>query len=97
MLPYLKESISCLPENPRILDLCCGAGYENMRIKNLGAIVTGIDFNEESKMIAKERNPDIDFVVEDMLNDYSYLEKFNGCVVIAGLVHLPNEKLGYAY
>lgn len=27
------------------------------------------------------------FVVGDMLNDYSYLGKFDGCAVIAGLVH----------
>ncbi|ERI93361.1 methyltransferase domain protein [Clostridiales bacterium oral taxon 876 str. F0540] len=93
LLPYLKEFINYLPKKPRILDLCCGAGYESMRMKKLGADVTGLDFSEESIKIAKERNSDIKFVVEDMLNDYSYLGKFDGCAVIAGLVHLPNEKL----
>ena len=97
LLPYLEEFISYLPENPRILDLCCGAGYESMRMKKLGADVTGLDFSEESIRIAKERNPDIEFVVEDMLKDYSYVGKFHGCTVIAGLVHLPNEKLSEAF
>lgn len=93
LLPYLKEFISFLPKNPYVLDLCCSAGYESMRMQKLGANVTGLDFSEKSIDIAKKRNPNIKFVVEDMLNDYSYLGKFHGCAVIAGLVHLPNEKL----
>jgi SAM-dependent methyltransferase len=97
LLPYLKEFINYLPKNPCILDLCCGAGYESMRMKKLGAEVTGLDLSEESIRIAKERNSDIKFVVEDMLNDYSYLGKFDGCAVIAGFIHLPNEKLSNAF
>lgn len=93
MLPYLKEFISYLPPKPNVLDLCCGAGYESMRMHNLGAKVTGLDFSENSIDIAKERNPDIKFIVEDMLNDYSYIGRFDGCAVIAGLVHCPNDKL----
>jgi len=97
MIPYLKEFFTCLPKNPRVLDLCCGAGYESMRMQILGAEVTGVDFSEESIQIAEERNSGINFVVEDMLNDYSYLGKFDGCAVIAGLVHLQNEKLAKAF
>ena len=97
LLPYLKEFIACLPQNPRILDLCCGAGYESMRMQKLGAVVTGLDFSEESIKIARERNPEIEFVVEDMLNDYSYLDEFDGCAVIAGLIHLPNDNLSLAF
>lgn len=29
LLPYLQQFINYLPQNPRILDLCCGAGYES--------------------------------------------------------------------
>jgi 2-polyprenyl-3-methyl-5-hydroxy-6-metoxy-1,4-benzoquinol methylase len=97
MLPYLTEFMSYLPKSPKVLDLCCGTGYESMRLHRLGAQVTGVDFSEESIKIAKERNPQINFAVEDMLKDYSYLGKFHGCVVIAGLVHLPNEKLSKAF
>ncbi|MFA6941730.1 MAG: class I SAM-dependent methyltransferase [Clostridiaceae bacterium] len=97
LLPYLMEFMSYLPKKPRVLDLCCGAGYESMRMHRLGADVTGLDFSEKSILIAKERNPDIRFVVEDMLNDYSYLGKFDGTAVIAGLVHLPDEKLTGAF
>lgn len=97
LLPYLKKFMSYLPKNPRVLDLCCGAGYESMRMKRLGADVTGLDFSEKSIQIAKERNPEIRFVAEDMLSDYSYIGNFDGCAVIAGLVHLPDEKLTRAF
>ncbi|HEY8365241.1 MAG TPA: class I SAM-dependent methyltransferase [Haloplasmataceae bacterium] len=95
--PYLQEFLSYLPKNPRILDLCCGAGYESMRMHKLGAIVTGLDFSEESIKIAKEHNPNLTFVVDDMLNDFSYLGKFAGCAVIAGLVHIPSNKLALVF
>ena len=97
LLPYLKEFISYLPEKPYILDLCCGAGYESMRIQRLGAKVIGLDFSEKSIQIARERNPSIKFFVEDITNDYSYIGKVDGCMVIAGLVHLPNKKLSIAF
>ncbi len=97
MLLYLKHFINKLPKYPKILDLCCGAGYESMRMNNLGAKVIGLDFSEESIKIAKEKNPDIDFFVGDMLQDFSYLRQVDGIVISAGLVHLPNEKLRLAF
>lgn len=66
MVPYLMKFINYLPPNPRVLDLCCGAGYESMRLENLGAEVTGLDFSEESIKFAKKLNPHIKFVVEYM-------------------------------
>lgn len=75
LLPYLTEFMSYLPQKPSILDLCCGAGYESMRMQRLDANVTGLDFSEKSILIAKERNPNIRFVFEDMEN-CNYVEKY---------------------
>lgn len=97
MLPFLKNFINRFSFKPRILDLCCGAGYESMRIHKLGAEVIGLDFSEESIKIAQERNPNINFFVGDMLEDYSYVGTVDGIVVIAGFIHLPNEKLRLAF
>jgi len=93
LLPCLKQFISKFNSNPRILDLCCGAGYESMRMSNLGASVVGIDFSEASIQIAKNKNKQIDFYVDDMLNDYSYIGKVDGIAVIAGLIHICNNDL----
>ncbi|HAN20313.1 MAG: hypothetical protein A2Y15_08355 [Clostridiales bacterium GWF2_36_10] len=97
MLPYLIKFFKHLPSKPKVLDLCCGAGYESMRMQKLGADVTGIDFSEVSIHIAKEHNPQIKFVVDNILNDYTYLGKFDGCTVIAGFIHLSSEQLELAF
>jgi len=97
MLPCLREFFNFLPVNPRVLDLCCGAGYESMRMHRLGSQVIGLDFSEESIRIAREHNPEIDFHIDDMLNDYSHIGKFDGVAAIAALVNLANSQLKQAF
>lgn len=58
-LPVLTDFMSKLPSGPRVLDLCCEAGYDSMRLSRMDASVMGIDLSEESIAIAKEKNPDI--------------------------------------
>lgn len=96
-LPVLTDFMRRLPYGSRVLDLCCGAGYDSMRLAQMGARVVGMDLSEESVAIAKERNPDIPFYVENMLDDYSYIGKVDAIVCMAGLVHLPAEKLREAF
>lgn len=93
----LTDFMSKLPSGSRVLDLCCGAGYDSMRLFQMGASVVGIDLSEESIAIAKERNPNISFYVGDMLEDYSHIGKVDAVICIAGLVHLPAEKLRTAF
>ena len=97
LLPYLKQFIELLPNNPKVLDLCCGAGYESMRLNSLGANVVGADLSEKSIEIAKQHNPTIDFYVKDMLKSYKDLGLFDGIACIAGLVHLPENQLELAF
>lgn len=96
-LPVLANFMDRLPYGLRVLDLCCGAGYDSMRLAQMGASVVGIDLSEESIAIAKERNPNIPFYVENMLNDYSYIGKVEAIICMAGLVHIPVEKLRTAF
>ncbi|MBN2853324.1 MAG: class I SAM-dependent methyltransferase [Clostridia bacterium] len=97
MLPCLKVFMSMLKKNPRILDLCCGAGYESMRMHQLGADVVGLDFSKESIKIARDKNPGIQFHIGNMLEDYSYINQVDGITVIAGFVHLSNNDLRTAF
>jgi len=96
-LPLLQAFMGLLPAKPRVLDLCCGAGYESMRMAALGAVVTGLDFSEASIAIARERNPGLTFHVGDMLGDYSHVGPVDAIVCIAGLVHLSAEQLRTAF
>lgn len=81
----------------RFLDLCCGCGYDSARIHALGYEVIGIDFSEESLKIAREKNPDIVFYNNNMLNDYSYIGTVDAIFVIAGLVHIESNELKQAF
>ena len=93
-IPYLKRFLEIINvKYPRVLDLCCGAGYESMRLKNLGATVVGADLSVKSIEIAKQKNPEIVFHVKDMLKSYTDLGIFDGVACIAGIVHLENDKL----
>lgn len=97
MLPLLRRFLSVLPAQPRVLDLCCGAGYESMRMASLGAEVVGLDLSGESIAIARARNPQLSFHVGDMLEDYAALGPVDGVICIAGLVHLTKEQLPLAF
>ncbi len=55
LLPNLKRFLSYLPKLPKVLDLCCGAGYESMRIHKLGAEVVGADLSEGELKIVREK------------------------------------------
>lgn len=96
-LPVLLDFMGRLPYGSHVLDLCCGAGYDSMRLAQMGASVVGIDLSEESIAIAKERNPKIPFYVGNMLDDYSDIGHVDAIICLAGLVHLPEEKLRIAF
>lgn len=96
-LPFLLALLNELPSHPRILDLCCGAGYDSMRLASLGADVVGIDLSEESLYIARKHNHELVFYLGNMLEDYSYIGKVDGILCSAGLVHLSTEQLPAAF
>lgn len=93
LLPVLKQFISLLPSNPCVLDLGCGAGYESMRLRKLGAKVVGIDYCEEPIKIARQKNPDCQFEVMDFRNLRTNIGKFHGIVSIASIIHINDDEL----
>ncbi len=96
-LPYLKQFCSFLPTNPRIAELCCGTGYDSMRLKKLGASVIGLDLSKEALKIARIKNPDIIFYQQDITKDYSYVGEVDGILCCAGLIHLNNDEMKTAF
>ena len=93
MMPFLLKVKETLKDKTKVLDLGCNCGYETRRMKDLGLEPTGLDFSEKSIELAKEKNPDIKFVCDDMLNDLRYLGTFDGIVGIASIIHIPDNKL----
>ncbi|MGN1249014.1 MAG: class I SAM-dependent methyltransferase [Candidatus Spyradocola sp.] len=93
LLPCLHRVLEGLPERPRVLDLCCGAGYESLRLCRMGARVVGVDFSAESLAIARRECPQAQFFEADMRGDLSFLGQFDAAVCIAGFVHLRDDEL----
>lgn len=96
-LPYLKQFLAYLPKEPKIVELCCGTGYDTMRLNKLGATVVGLDLSKGALKIAKEKNPNIRFFLQDILQDYSYVGIVDGILCCAGLIHLSNEEMQIAF
>ena len=96
-LPCLDEFLSLLPPGGRVLDLCCGAGYETGRIRARGFEALGLDFSGESLRIARQRNPDLPFYQGDMLEDYAHIGMVDGILLSAGLVHVETADLPRAF
>lgn len=93
LLPVLRHFISLLGPSPSILDLGCGAGYESMRLKMLGAEVIGVDYAEEAVKIARKRNPGCRFEIMDFRSLDQKLGVFNGIAALASLIHIADYEL----
>jgi len=90
MLPLLKKFIELFDTKPRILDAGCGAGYESMRIVNLGAEVVGIDISAESLNIARIKNPNCRFELMNFKQMDNSLGVFDGIVSISSIIHIED-------
>lgn len=94
LMPSIQEFIDLLPDNPRVLDLGCGPGYESMRLTGAGARVVGVDFSEVSIRIARERCPEAQFELMDFRHlDREMLGVFEGVFACASLIHISPEEL----
>jgi len=93
LMPTIKEFVSLLPPNPKILDLGCGPGHEAKRLASTGADVTGIDYSHECIRIAKKRSPECKFEVLDFRNIDDSFGQFDGIFASGSLIHLNLDEL----
>ncbi len=72
-------------ENTEIADFGCGPGLYTTRLAERGAIVTGIDFSENSlrhaKQVADEKGLDITYVLRNYL-DFDTTDRFDLIIMI---------------
>lgn len=78
----------------KILDLGCGMGHYSNYMYNKGFEVVGIDFSSNMINIAKNNNPNIDFIVSDVC-DLKCIENktFDGVVIAYVLQHLSKQEV----
>ena len=93
LLPTIREFLSYLPENPRILDLGCGPGHESLRLASEGATVLGLDYSPESIRIARERCPECGFELADFRALDGRFGTFHGVWAAGSLIHIRPDEL----
>jgi len=84
----LDDEVAALSPG-RALDLGCGAGRSAVWLADHGWHVTGVDFSEVAIGLARERRPDVDWVLAD-LRDYEP-DHASFDLVLVLFVHLPPE------
>ena len=74
----------------RVLDAGCGEGRYSRYLKEHGARVVGIDGSEKLLTYARERDPDIDFQMADLLDRLDFANESMDAIVSLGvLMSLP--------
>lgn len=85
---FLKE----IPENGKILDLCCGTGQFAKKLSSQGYDVTGIDISKNMIEIARTNNTKAKFIVND-ITDYHTNETYDGITsIFDSLNHILKEE-----
>ena len=93
LMPTIREFLSHLPPEPRVLDLGCGPGHESMRLASAGASVLGLDFSNECISVARKRCPQCQFEVADFRNLDARFGTFHGVFAAASIIHVSPEDL----
>lgn len=61
-MPAINSLLEPNVKNKHVLDLGCGTGFLTVKLTQWGAHVIGVDHSEEMLMIAREENPDLEFL-----------------------------------
>ena len=75
-----------------ILDVGCGTGYLSRKLKQKGAIVTGIDLSENMIYIARSKSSDIEYIV-DSCSELNSLVDETFDMIIANYVLMDTPEL----
>jgi SAM-dependent methyltransferase len=73
-------------EGTRLLDVGCGHGWHDLYLKK-DFKITGVDLNETILEIARERNPEIDYLLGDV-RDFDLNGEFDVVLCLDALEHL---------
>jgi SAM-dependent methyltransferase len=64
--PQAAESARLLAGRKSVVDVGCGTGRHSLALADAGFAVTGVDASAEMIDVARERAPDVEFVVADL-------------------------------
>jgi len=89
----LKEFVTLLPKNARVLDVGCGAGVPVAKfLVESGFRVVGIDFSGNMLKLARKNVPKAVFIEKDMDKLDFAVSSFDGLTAFYSIIHVPKEK-----
>jgi ubiquinone/menaquinone biosynthesis C-methylase UbiE len=88
----LKDFVSYLPKNSRVLDAGCGSGRDTKLLTELGATAEGIDLSSGLINEARKRYPTLVFKEGNFLQLPYHDNSFDGVWAHASLLHLENTE-----
>lgn len=88
----IKELLSVIPLNGRVLDVACGAGVLDGVLLSMGLEVDGVDISEKMIERARAANAGANYYAEDF---YAFTEKvsYNHILVFDSFPHFPQRRL----
>jgi SAM-dependent methyltransferase len=87
-----------LPDGSRIYDFGCGPGQTTRYLQAKGKHkITGLDFSESAILLARRTFPEIDFVVDDMLNSRMASGSVDGIIAFYAIVHFTYTQVEQAF
>ena len=92
-LAWLDRLLALLPERPELLELGSGAGVASTRVLAERGRLVGIDVSAEQVRRARERVPQADFRVDDILRVDFPRASFDAVVALYTLTHVPRSEL----
>jgi 2-polyprenyl-3-methyl-5-hydroxy-6-metoxy-1,4-benzoquinol methylase len=87
----LRELLTRLPANARVLDAGCGAGIPISQMLSERFQVTGVDFSEAQIELARKHVPNGTFLCQDMTELDFPENTFEGICSYYAIIHIPRQ------
>ncbi|MBS3903417.1 MAG: class I SAM-dependent methyltransferase [Anaplasmataceae bacterium] len=85
--------ISLLNPGDEVLDVGCGTGVKAGYLSDRGLRVTGIDFSEGMIKVARNKHPEINFMILDIKNIQQLDRTFDAIFAQASLLHISKAEV----
>jgi len=91
---YLAVLVGAVPEGSRVLELGCGAGGSVTSTLAARYRLTGVDISGRSLEMARQTNPDAEFLHGDMTEVTFPHATFDAVTAFYSIIHVPRDEQG---
>ena len=89
----IDDFLKLIVEKGKILDAGCGTGVDVAYMASKGFEVTGVDLSEKMLNIARENNPNTNFIKGDIRQLNFEPNTYDGIIASFSLIHVPKKDI----